>query len=96
MVDVLPEGITETPTELHHMNIPNINGDTVRRFENHISYARQEGAKLYESTAPDVIVEGDDTNEEDQALLAAGLLLRDDGYYTFSQRGWEYARYLNS
>lgn len=74
----------------------NITGKQYARFESHIAYARREGAALYNATAPDTIIEGCDDNAEDAALLANGLLHRDDGYYTFTQRGWDYARELHS
>ena len=66
------------------------------RFEHQIAYARRNGAALYNSQAPTTIVDGDDNNTEDQYLLAQGLLHRDDGYYTFTQTGWDLARWLKS
>lgn len=76
--------------------IPELDCKQVQRFEAHIRYAKKEGAALYERAAPQTILEGDDENSEDAALLAARLLARDDGYYTFTQSGWDYARYLKS
>ena len=78
------------------MNAINLTTEQYYRFEHQVAYARQDGAALYESKAPATIVDGDDNNEEDCALLAAGLLHRDDGYYTFTQVGWDYARNLHS
>jgi hypothetical protein len=78
------------------METPNLTSKQYHRFELHIKSARNDGAKLYEAIAPDTILIGDDTNEEDAALLQLGLINRDDGYYTFSQPGWDYARFLHS
>lgn len=78
------------------MNTPQLTTKQYQRFEQHIAYARREGAALYSATAPTIIVEGNDDLSDDAALLAADLLARDDGYYTFTQRGWDYARYLHS
>ena len=78
------------------MRTPQLTTTQYQRFEQHIAYARREGAALYNASAPTVIVDGDDESSEDAALLAAGLLARDDGYYTFTQRGWDYARYLHA
>lgn len=78
------------------MNLPNLTSAQYSRFESHISYARREGARLFDAAAPNTILDGDDSNAEDAALLTAGLLHRDDGYYTFTQRGWDYVRYLHS
>lgn len=74
----------------------NLTGKQYARFEKHVAYARKEGAALYNAQTPNTIVEGDDANAEDAALLAAGLLQCDDGYYTFTQSGWDYARNLHS
>jgi hypothetical protein len=75
---------------------PDLTSKQYQRFEQHIATARREGAALYNAQAPNIIVDGDDENAEDAALLQAALLHRDDGYYTFTQRGWDYARYLKS
>ena len=86
-----------------NLNLINLTEKQCRRFEHQISYARRNGVALYNSQAPTeithgdaAIVDGDDNNTEDQALLAEGLLHRDDGYYTFTQTGWDFARYLKS
>lgn len=79
------------------MNIDHtLTAETVRRFEAHVRYARRNGAALYESKAPKVELEGDDDNDSDGDLLVACLLDRSGGRYVFTQRGWEYARWLNS
>ena len=79
-----------------NLNSINLTGNQCRRFEHQISYARRNGAALYNSQAPATVVDGDDSNTEDQGLLAEGLLHRDNGYYTFTQTGWDYARWLKS
>jgi|688.fasta_scaffold677145_2 hypothetical protein len=73
-----------------------ITAETFRRFEEHVRYARRNGAALYESKAPSLELEGDDDNESDSALLVACLLDLRNGSYIFTQKGWEYARWLNS
>ena len=78
------------------MNTPHLTAKQYQRFEHHIAYARREGAALYNASAPQTILDGDDELSDDAALLAADLLARDDGYYTFTQHGWEYARHLHS
>ena len=78
------------------MNTTNLTGSQYRRFEQHVAYARRNGAALYNTVAPPTIIEGDDDNAEDMALFAVGLIQRADGYYSFTQHGWEYARFLHS
>lgn len=78
------------------MNTPTLTEKQYKRFEQHIAYARREGAALYNSQAPETILEGDDEVVEDAELITARLLNRDDGYYTFTQHGWNYARHLHS
>jgi hypothetical protein len=78
------------------MNTPLLTKKQYQRFEQHVAYARQEGAALYNAQVPEIILEGDDEVVEDAELIAACLLNRDDGYYTFTQHGWDYARYLHS
>lgn len=79
------------------MKTPDLTSKQYHRFELHIKGARNDGAKLYNVTAPDtVLMDGDDTNADDAALVQLGLIHRDDGYYTFTQPGWDYARFLHS
>ncbi len=78
------------------MKTPDLTSAQYRRFENHVSYARRNGAALYNAQAPETLINGDDDDMDDAALLAAGLFYRNDGYYTFTQAGWDYARYLRS
>jgi hypothetical protein len=79
------------------MKTPNLTSEQYRRFELHIKFARNDGAKIYNAIAPDtILMDGDDANVNDAALVQLGLIHRDDGYYTFTQLGWDYARFLHS
>ena len=86
-----------------NLNFINLTEKQCLRFEHQIAYARRNGVALYNRSAPTeithgdaAIVDGDDNNPEDQYLLSEGLLNRDDGYYTFTQTGWDLARWLKS